>query len=521
MEAEDGMVEFGTETAAGGFAFTAASVFRSVAVLATFIVLARLLAPSAFGLFTIVTSLYFIFEAFSYFGIGTTIMKMLPQAKTGKEVARIINGAVLTSLLIGAAFMLVMLLTSSLVAVRVYGNPSLTTPIRIAAVMLIADLLFYVCISSLLGLRKNREAGMSNFAFGLGWMVFTIPPVLAGYGVSGAVLGLFMGYLFAFAVSLVYLARSVRLMPVRPQRKLLSRIVTFSAPIFVNGLSSTVATNFGVLLLGVFASAAVVGNYGVAYKLGSFASVIVASGTSVLLPAFSHAFSRKRLSRRIGTIYNSGLYYTLLVLLPLLVYMVSVAVPFMEALFGYAYALAPPYFVVIAAGITLGVIGQYASMLIVGHGNVRTFMMYQLYTVALEITLLLVLTPYLQAVGLLVALFVIGPLFLNAIYARLLLRKFSFRLDSAKLLRLLSASVASGAVLEAVAVALRNSRVLLLLNAGLLLILYPSLLALSGGIDAKDMAFIRKATERMRLVKPAAACMIGYTMLFMKSRPHR
>ena len=97
----------------------------------------------------------------------------------------------------------------------------------------------------------------------------------------------------------------------------MKHMLDFSAPVLASNVATYVPPNLAILLLGVYASTAIVGNYNAAFRFGNFVSVILVSISFVLLPAFAKAFSDKDLSSKIGHIYNSSIYYSLLLLLPL------------------------------------------------------------------------------------------------------------------------------------------------------------------------------------------------------------
>ena len=156
-------------------------------------------------------------------------------------------------------------------------------------------------------------------------------------------------------------------------------------PIAVSNIAAFGATNFAVLILGVYASAVVVGNYSAAFRLGSIFTIVLSSLTFILLASFSKAFSNRNMSKRIEHIYNSSLRYSLVFILPLLAYVMAASAPLTHLLFSHLYTLAPFYLSVIAFGITLGIIGSFAGTLIISYGDTKKFMYYQIAIIAVEL----------------------------------------------------------------------------------------------------------------------------------------
>jgi len=511
---EEELTNLGVSTAKGAVGFVTSFVVKSVILLLVLAILARLLEPTLFGFYTIVFAIYTLIETIGYFGMGATLRKKLATL-SGDAAICLINNAYFASFTVAIIMLVLIFFSSNYIAVNIYHNSALSLPIVVVSVSLLADVMFNVTCSSLLGLRKSKEASMSYMALAFTYLIASPGLVLLGYGITGAIVGLLLGYVAGFLISYFYLMRFIRFRISRPRWHLVKEMLGFSAPIFISNIGTSMAANFGVLLLGVFASAAIVGNYGVASKLGSFVSVILVGSTSVLLPTFSHISSRKKLSTKMGSIYNNSLYYTLLFLLPLLAYAISIAVPLMAVLFSYAYKAAPLYFTVIATGITIGVIGSYGGMLLVSYGEVKRFMKYQVSVALAEVGLMVLLIPYFQAIGLLISLFVAGPILFDIIYISVLSKRFDIRIK--RIARTALASAIMFVILGGVTMLLHQSRVSLVTNLLLLVLLYPPLLALLGGIKKKNLEFIRRVSYRVRGVDWLVSMLVAYTEKFVKN----
>ena len=166
----------------------------------------------------------------------------------------------------------------------------------------------------------------------------------------GAIIGLGIGLVIPSFIGMYLISRHIKGKFVRPNKKTAKHMLDFSIPVLVSNIASQGPPNLAILLLGIYSSALIVGNYNAAFRFGNFVSVILVSISFVLLPAFAKAFSDKNLSSKIGKIYNSSIYYTMLLLLPLIIYVVSVAHPLLNLLFSNKYELAPFYFIVIVLG---------------------------------------------------------------------------------------------------------------------------------------------------------------------------
>jgi stage V sporulation protein B len=507
-----GLSRFGVESAAGGIIYTSSSVIRSGGTLALLILLARLLGPYEFGLYSIVFAIASFLGLNSDYGLGFSLKKKLPEADGKARINSLISSSMLITLVIGIVLAAGSVLLGRYVAVGLYSNPQLTSPIIVSVCSLVFSALFILTTSALLGLRKNAHAGISYIIHAILQFIFSAALVLLGYGVYGALLGMLLSYLAAFAVALALLFID-GYRPAAPQKAVIREITTFSAPILVSNITVNGTRNLGIVLLGIVVAASVVGNYGAGYRLATFGDVIIASCIAVLLPMFSHALTTKKLSGSLGEMFNRSLYYTLLFLLPILAYLISVSKPLFNILFSSSYAMAASYFPIMVVGISATILFKYAGTLLLGYGKVRSYTKYQLIG-ALAITILLaLLTPTLKLYGVMFVLFVASPILLGIIFTRALAKELRIRVDFGRPIRLTAASLLLLVVLECLPLVINAGSYALLLNAALTVLLYPPFLALLGAVRGSDTGFVEEVGRRLR-ISIFTAPLMAYTNLF-------
>jgi O-antigen/teichoic acid export membrane protein len=364
------------------------------------------------------------------------------------------------------------------------------------------------------------ESAVSNVAYTVIQLFMTVVLVTLGYGVLGAMAGLAAGLVIGFAIAFAYVALRGYARAVMPSWKKARELTRFSAPVVVANLVASGTTSFAIAFLGVFAGAAMVGSLGAAYKLGRIVELVLTSTTFVLLPAFSKMFASEHLARRVSSIYGSSVYYMLLLLLPVLAWMVGAATPLTRLLFSGAYASAPFYFAVIVIGTAVGIIGSFAATLIIGHGDTRRFMRYQVIVVVTELAMLFVLVPLYKAWGVLVALFVIAPVFFDALYLRALREQFGLRLDSRRLSGVVLAATAACLVMLGIVLMMHGNYLSILAAAAVDVLLYPALAVLLRGVDRKSTEFIRTIARRLGLLYFPIDALMRYAELFMGEGGH-
>ncbi len=503
------------KTARNGILYVAGQLAGSFSVLILLLLLARLLHPPEFGLYAIVIAFYTLLGIGGQFGVGTALRKMIPEADGQEERAKlIINGyAIVVSIAIVIA--LAGLIFSNIIATSIYHQPSIANALQLASVIVIAWAFFNLTIAVLVALEKVKEATIIDLFYSVLQPIAAVSLVILGYGVFGAIAGIAISIIAGSLLGLVYLWNEIGSSIIRPTKRMIKKLLDFSAPVATSNIALLGPANFAILLLGVYATSAVVGNYNAGYELGNFVGIIFSSMAFVLLPVFASTLSKRETAKDIGSIYNSTIYYTLLFLLPVLAYAVSVSQPLMYLLFSSAYSMTPLYFAVIAVGTTLSIIGVYAGTLIISYGDTRKFMAYQLSIVAIELVLLFAFTPVLKGIGVLLALFIIGPILLDLIYIRALSRQFKFRHDFKKIAPLAIGALITFAVLYATTALLHQGTISIIINLALAVLIYVPIAVALKGISEKELQFVKKLSDSYKFGF-IAKYILDYAQIFIR-----
>jgi O-antigen/teichoic acid export membrane protein len=508
--------EPGVAIAKDSIQFTTASVVRAAGTLLMLILLARLLRPADFGLYSIVFALVTLLGLNTDYGVGNALRKKLPELRSISSVSTLISNSFAIALLASLVIAAVGVALSGYIALHLYHEASLALPIIIGAALMPFSALFTVTSSTLLGLRKSGKASAGFVMHSIFQLIFSVGLVLLGYGISGALLGMLLGYVVAFIFTFALLRLEPNWKFSMPQWGPIREVAYFSAPIFSANAAGSGVRNLGVLLLGLFVSAIVIGNYSAAFRLGSFGDVILGGGMSVLLPGFSYAASGKASAKKMGSMLNSSIFYTLLLLLPLLAYLVSVSRPLIYLIFSSSYSLAPIYFPIIAVGIVAAIVSKYGGLLLIGYGKVKAYAKYQFAGAAVIVVLLALLAPTLQVAGVIATLFIISPILLALLFGRALVKELKVHLNLAPLAKLAAVSLVLWLFLTALDTFAHLGSLSLLVNAIAVVILYPVLLAAFRTLVQGDLEFMHKVGESMHL-GPISGWLARYTRLFMPS----
>ncbi|MGC8652209.1 MAG: oligosaccharide flippase family protein [Candidatus Micrarchaeia archaeon] len=512
-EPDSEMLEFGATTAKGGVLFTSSKIISTVVTLVLLIFLARVLRPADYGLYAIAIAFSTTLHASGNFGMATAIRRKLPQLKDRLGVFSVISNAYALSLGITVAVVIAGIALSGFLAAYAYHNSSLTVPLELAALMVLFSVMYNLSVSVLVGIDRVADSAYGVISYSVAQLVAVVALVLLGFGIVGALLGTLLGLATGMIASMLFIIKRLGLMFVKPQKKEMKELGKFTTPLVVSSIASNASMSFAVLVLGLFVSAFVVGEYNAAFKLGSFAQVIIISVAFLLLPAFSKAMSSESLSKKLSSILNGSIYYTLLFLLPLVAYVIAVAKPLIYLFFSSAYSSTPTYFIVIVIGITIGIVGHYGINIIISQGDTKRTTKYQLIVAAAELLLLAALTPLFKVFGVLLSIFIIGPLVMDVIYINALEKSFGISLRYRQLILFSIASIILVVVLLIPGVFV-HGKALLLVDAVLAILLYPVIVGKLRIVKSNDLAFIKSVGKRLRLSGITDA-LVRYTQKFV------
>ncbi|MDE1856995.1 MAG: oligosaccharide flippase family protein [Candidatus Micrarchaeota archaeon] len=511
--------ELGVHTAHSGSIFMASKIAGGVVAVLLLVVTARLLQPIDYGIFSVVIAFANMLDIGGNFGIGTAVRQRLPDAMRHhpERVAPIILSGFYIVGTIALIIALAGIILSGVIANSVYHNQSMAVPIIIASASVITTVLLNLMIIVLVSIDRVNQGSVVNLLYNVLMLIATPALILAGYGVIGAVAAMIIGMGLGLLVGLYYLLKSVKFKAMGPDMKVSRDLAGYSVPVVVSHVAVNGAQNFAVLMLGVFAASVLVGNYGAAFKMGRFGDLFITSIGYVLLPAFTRVFADKNLAKRISDAFNTSLFYMVMFLVPIVTFGIASAIPLMRLLVGGTYSLAGGYFAVMAFGTIINVFGGIAGFIILGYGNSKRFMIYQLAVVAIQLVLLALLVPSMQAVGALLALFVISPFAQAIIYIYALERQFTISVDYAQLAKLALSGIMVWAVTYAIGIAMHESLASLAANLVVTILLYPPVLVYTKAVSKSNVEFVRRVQDRMKRVGFLAEYLVRYFELFMRA----
>lgn len=479
---------------------------------AAFLIIVRLLGPDVYGIYTIAIAAAGLFGALGSLGIATALTKFVPEYKEKRD-RRMVNKTVADGaavlFIIGAAFAIVTFLLSGFLAGSMH-NPEYAPVIQVASLVVLFSTLFNAMSSVLVGLGDGQQYTMTIVAMTATQAGLSIVLALLGWGAYAPLVGLILGYVvgLAFALAFIYLRNSVSM--VRPSLQGMKDLVKFSWPIGASGVMGSAATNLVPIILGMFATSFVLGNFGAVSKVSTLMDIATGSIGMALLPSFASSFARGESKKSVGKYYAYSVHFSFVLLAPVIIAAIMLATPVSITAFSGVYSLTPDYIRVFALGLLVSIFGIYTSQLLISANKVRKLIKYTIALTAVQLALIPVMIPLLGGMGAVLLLYLLTPIATDVLFISAIKKDFGIGLWFGKLARAMAANAAMALILVPVLLYLGNSYVSIIAAAALIFIAYPPLIALTRGLNGKDLQIMRNVMRGM----PVLGHVIGGLVLY-------
>ncbi len=501
----------------------------------TIILIARLLGPVNYGVYVFAFGFASLIDAVGGFGIGTYFNRHLAiysYANDRKKISTVLSSGYVLLFIVAAILTITALSLTGYVSHTLYRSLDIPETTLITASLMIAFVMLQAAsVQALIGLSKGVYSSLSGIVGNSIQLFGGVSLILLGFGVEGALVGMLIGYIASSIIATSLVLRTVRRTTgfsfLKPKLNDLRGVARFAFPMGANNVLDDGMQNFSILFLGFFVSKAVLGNYGAALKGFSAAILLNNSINNVLLPAFSTAkFTRK--SSSLHKTYNKVLIYSLMITLPILVYLMVYAKPAIYLFLSRSYLAAPNYMSLIMFGAIISTTSLFISALIVSRGKTATVLKYNLVATISELALVFLLTPSFTVYGNIFAIFIVG----NTVSMLLMIhgahKMLGMNFAHGRVFSVLLANLLLGAMIAAVLFSVGSvfahsqgdvtMAIELLIGGISTLLIYPIILTRMRVISTSDIHGLEASVEQLPILGGIAMAALSYASYFV---PHK
>ena len=513
--------ELARKTAKSASFLVSGKVISMVIQVLMFIVVARLLLPKGYGIYTLALSTAGFVSAAGSLNIGTYLNERIPfliaKKKTG-EIKTALGDATVAIIIPGIILSIIGIAASIPISQYVLHSSALYPVIIIAMATIVFGFVYNSFNLILVGFHDGKNSSIGMIIYSVVQAVFSISFVYLAGSLQGKIEGAIAGYILAlFAASAFQIATAAKPYGISLNTKgMLKRIksmLRFSMPLTYSNILGTVVTNFSVILLGIFVLPSFVGYYGVASRIGTLIDVVAGTMATVLIPMFAEAINNKVMSGRIGRFFYYSVYFGLLFTTPMILYVTVYAHALVNTMFSSSYNGATLYMQLIGVGMLVGTLGTFATQLVISTRKTKVVFKYSAYVAIIETVALLVLVPLFHVVGLIVAMLYIGGIATDILFMRYLKNQ-GINIDLGKDIRILLANLILGMLLWTLFV-LGNPELMLALGIVVILAAYPPILVKIGAVSNEEMRLLEKIGNGIPILGKIIGKIINYAEFFL------
>ena len=524
----DGTIEdgIGVKTARIMYPLFAGQAIGIIFTAMTFIIVARILGPSQYGLYTFALGFAALVNGFLAFGVGpyfSSNLAGLMRKKDGEGILTVMGSGYIIAGALGVILTLFGIGISGFVS-GAFSNVGISPIIlELAAGTIAFNILNIIGVSALIGFSRTALASLVNLLVDMVQLALSIL-LTVNFGVKGAVAAMLIGYGFGavLAVYLVYrvFSKHFKFKIYVPNLAQIRKVFSVVWPLGVTNFLNTGMQNFSILFLGLFVTTATLGNYGAASRGLALLSTIYLSLGSGLLPVFATAKEMFNKPHIINETYNKIIRFTLIIILPVVMYVGALSIPGLSLLVGSQYDSAPLYLTLIAIGTMIGLFGTYINQLFISGGHTRSVMKINFISAIVQLVLMVIIVPYAKVIGAIFVIFFIGNMIEAVMFAKDAQKLFGLKMEFRKLLMLYIGNIALGLVLAALYLgssayvaqlsSLYNAAILV---AGLvvLLLVYPAILIALKVVDRGDIKEMHKIVGKLGRIGTVFSSFFDYS----------
>lgn len=518
----DDLTGVAKKAARGGVFLFAGNASSTVILAIGSIIIARLLGPSNYGLFSLTMFVPFLLNDLVDIGISSALVKIpakLIAEGDSDGARRILKLGVLLKLATGAAGFFVCYVGADLISTFILNRPELSSFLRIASAVIVFQAVFDATASSFLGLDRMQYSASLQVLQSIMKSVLGPGLVLLGFGVSGAVTGTVISVAVAGAVGAAILfsryARSVSIGTGQCLVREVHLVLEYCAPLYLAGIVGMFSSRYQNIVLAYFATNMEIGNFNAASNLATVISILTYPITMALFPMFSKMDPLNQ-KRDIMRAFELASKYSSLLVLPATVAVMSLSTDLVYATYGRQYSLAPHYLTLLSSLYILTAVGYLVvANFLQGVGDTSTVFKMSVVYFAIYLPLGPVLASFWSVAGLVVASVLSAAA--TILYA---VRKASFKFDvhvdlkaNARILlaALISAIPTILTALLFQIVKLTQIPILNLIVGGLVyLIVYLTLVPVVGAASISDINNLKTMFLRIPIVRTLMKPVFSY-----------
>ena len=447
-------LEIGKTSAAGSFQLFVGVAVSTIIMAVGTIILARLMTPEEYGLYSIALIPSYMIILFRDWGVNSAITKYTATLRAQNKKAHaseIIKAGILFETAVGLTLSVVLILVSGYVATTLFKRPESTPLIAVTSITILSGAILVASQSAFIGFERMELNSLTTICQAIVKSVASPLLVFIGYSAMGAVLGYTISSIAAALIGflILYLAilrgLKAQKLPESSPSETLKKMLHYGVPISISSILGGFLAQFYAFLMAIYCADAMIGNYQVATQFATILTFFTTPISTVLFPAFSK-INLQNENELLQTVFASSVKYTAILLVPATMAMMVLSKPMISTLFGEKWTYAPFFLTLYVISNLFSIFGSLSlGSLLAGIGETKTLMELSLITLICGVPMASILIPAIGIVGLILTSISAGlPSMFLGLY--LVWKRYKARADLKSSSKILAASVIAAAV---------------------------------------------------------------------------
>lgn len=415
----------------GSFFLFLGNMSSTLVVAFTSILVARLLGPEDYGLYSLALIASSFLTVLSDLGISPALSRFSARFHSrgrDQKVVGLVKAGMIFKFIFPLLLSLVLLLLSENIATWVLGRPGIGFLIRLTAFYLVGQAVFMTLNSIFIGLDKTENTALMMNIQAVTKAVSSLLLIILGMGIMGAILGAGLGFLLAAAIGV-----TVLLLRLYPSLNIhnggenvdffqgLRLMILYGMPLYLSTLILTLLSQYQSFILAQFVSNVEIGNYTIAINFSILITLLSYPIGTSLFPAFSKV-SIDEDRRMVEKMFKLSVKYTSLLVIPASLAVAVFSKELVYTLYGSQFQLAPTYLALYVLTFLCTGLGMFVVPIFFnGQGDTTATLRMNLVNLGLSLPLAFITTSLCGVPGLIASLLV--SQLLSVTYGLFLTRK--------------------------------------------------------------------------------------------------
>jgi O-antigen/teichoic acid export membrane protein len=359
----DELTTIAQKAARGGLFLFLGNTSSTVILAVGAIIVARLLGPFSYGLYSLTIAIPTLLVALSDAGMNFALVRLPARARSEGDQARanrLIRLGFLFKLAVSTLAFLICYAGSTVIAIIVLNRPDLAPFIQLASLMILFQAIFDAASNAFIGQDLMQYTAATQIMQAV--LKGTLGPALVfiGWGITGAI----SGYLLALAAAGATGASILFSRYVRSSTRTtdsastgVRELLGYGLPLYVANILSVFLGQYQNIVLAHFVSNVEIGNFAASWTFTTLMAVLSYPITTAMFPMFSK-MDPKTQKEDLARGFILAVKYTSLLMIPASVAVMAFSRDLIYLTFGPGYTSAPQYLELLSTLYLLAAIGS-------------------------------------------------------------------------------------------------------------------------------------------------------------------